>query len=180
MEFEEYAQHHQVPLLRFATTLTADPRLAEEVVQDVLLRAFQRWDFIGELERPHAYVRRMVVNEHLSWRRRWGRVEPRADVLADSATADPTGAHADRAALIGELAALPKRHRAVLAMRYFEDLPDAEIAETLGCSAATVRSIASRALARLRVQMTDETPGPPLSGQSTPRSRTTTIEETVQ
>lgn len=64
MEFDEYARHHRGPLLRFATTLAGDPRLAEEIVQDVLLRAFQRWDSIGELERPHAYVRRMVVNQH--------------------------------------------------------------------------------------------------------------------
>ena len=184
MEFDEYAQHHRGLLLRFATTLTGDPRLSEEIVQDVLLRAFERWASIGTLERPHAYVRRMVVNQHLSWRRRWGRVEPRADVVAESvvesAGLDPTGAHADRSELIAEIMALPKRHRAVLALRYFEDLPDEEIAEALGCSAATVRSIASRALARLRVEMAGEAAAAPIHAQPNRVPRTTTIEEIVK
>jgi len=158
VEFDEYLRREHRALLRFAVTVIGDARLAEEIVQDVLLRAFQRWSTIGALDRPHAYVRRMIVNEHLSWRRRWSRVEPRAE-LPTAAEPDGTGAHAERAALVAEIVRLPRRQRVVLALRYFEDVPDAEIAEVLGCSPATVRSIAARALARLRVRLAD--PGSP-------------------
>ena len=81
MEFDEYLRREHRALLRFAVTVIGDARLAEEIVQDVLLRAFQRWSTIGELDRPHAYVRRMIVNEHLSWRRRW-HVRTRSSVYA--------------------------------------------------------------------------------------------------
>lgn len=154
MEFDAYLRREHRALLRFAVTVTGDSRLAEEIVQDVLLRAFQRWSAIGELDRPHAYVRRMIVNEHLSWRRRWSRVEPRAE-LPTGVQSDGTGAHAERDALVAEIQRLPRRQRVVLALRYFEDVRDVEIADVLGCSPATVRSIAARALARLRVRLTD-------------------------
>lgn len=155
MHYEEYVQQQHRSLLRFATTVTGDPRLAEEIVQDVLLRAFERWSTIGALERPHAYVRRMVVNEHLSWRRRWGRIEPRADVPTGATESDGAGSRAERDALVAEIVRLPRRQRIVLALRYFEDVPDSEIADILGCTDATVRSIAARGLAKLRVRMED-------------------------
>ncbi|SHG30386.1 RNA polymerase sigma-70 factor, sigma-E family [Jatrophihabitans endophyticus] len=160
-DFDAYVQQHGDALLRFAVTLTGDPRLAEEIVQDVLLRAFQRWERITVLERPHAYVRRMVVNEHVSWRRRWSRLEPRAEVEPAVAVSDDGASRDDRAELVAEIVRLPRRQRAVLAMRYFEDLPDDEIAAALGCSRATVRSIAARALAALRVRMTEADPSDP-------------------
>jgi RNA polymerase sigma factor (sigma-70 family) len=99
-------------------------------------------------------VRRMIINEHLSWRRKWSRVVPRAE-LADRAAASPdlAGAQADRAVLLAEVGRLPLRQRAVLVLRYVEDRPDSEIADLLGCSQATVRSHASRALATLRVTL---------------------------
>ena len=125
-------------------------------VQEVLLRAHVRWTRIGLMERPDLYLRRMVTNEHLSWRRRWHvrTVHPSSDdVLA--AHADPAHDHAHRVveddALWRRLSELPPRQRAVLVLRYYEGLADLEIAQVLGTSAATVRSHASRALATLRV-----------------------------
>jgi RNA polymerase sigma-70 factor (sigma-E family) len=153
--FTEYVAAHQRGLLRFATAMTTDEAQAEDVVQDVLTRAYQRWDAIAALEHPHAYVRRMIVNEYLSWRRRWARVTPYAEVEPD-AVRDHADQHADRAGLMAEIARLPRKQRAVLALRFYEGMRDAEIAETLGCSASTVRAYASRALAQLRVQIAAE------------------------
>jgi RNA polymerase sigma-70 factor (sigma-E family) len=189
MDFEAYARRHHKALLRFAVTVVGDPRLAEEIVQDVLLRAFQRWASIGDLDHPHAYVRRMVVNEYLSWRRRWSRVEPRAHVGLEATEPDQTEPHAERDALVTEILRLPRRQRVVLALRYFEDVHDAEIARTLGCSQATVRSIAARALARLRIRMADPDPataadpgpaGDPQADGATFRTNFTTAEEAVR
>ncbi|HEY3631493.1 MAG TPA: SigE family RNA polymerase sigma factor [Jatrophihabitantaceae bacterium] len=156
MTFDEYVLAHERRLLAFAMTLTFDRRLAEDVLQDVLARAFVRWETISAVEQPHAYVRRMVVNEYISFRRRWARHEPqRQPIELDLVVDDPSGAHADRAALFHEMAKLPRRQRAVLALRFYEDLPDTEIARLMHCSTATVRSYVSRALAKLRVQIAD-------------------------
>ena len=68
--FDDFVAEQVTPLLRYATVLTCDPHLAQDVVQEVLLRAQQKWDRIGSVDLPHAYVKRMVTNEFLSWRRR--------------------------------------------------------------------------------------------------------------
>jgi len=154
--FTEYVAEHQRGLLRFATALTTDEALGEDIVQDVLARAYAKWDAISALDRPHAYVRRMIVNEYLSWRRRWARITPYADVEPAGIEVDHAAQHADRSALMAEIARLPRKQRAVLALRFYEGMSDPEIAETLGCTSGTVRGYASRALARLRVQITED------------------------
>jgi RNA polymerase sigma-70 factor (sigma-E family) len=145
--------HARLPaLLRHAVVLTGEPSLAEDVVQEVLARAHGRWDRIARMDRPEAYVKKMIVNEYLSWRRRWSRVQPVESVELPAADGpDHASRHADRDALRAELARLPRHQRVVLVLRYYEDLSDAQIAEVLGCSPGTVRAHASRALARLRV-----------------------------
>jgi RNA polymerase sigma factor (sigma-70 family) len=97
----------------------------------------------------------MIVNEWLSWRRRsWRQVPSGAGTDVDTRlTPDPATGHAERDALLAELARLPRRQRAVLVLRYYEALSDAEIAEVLGCAPGTVRGYASRALAALRVDL---------------------------
>jgi RNA polymerase sigma-70 factor (sigma-E family) len=157
MTFEEWAGTGQDRLLRFAVVLCGGRHLAEDVVQEVLLRAHQRWDRIGTLEYPDAYLHRMVVNEFLSWRRKWTRIEPRGVVEVVGTTPDPAGDVTTRMELLTELCKLPKRQRAVVVLRYLEDQSDVEIAETLRCTPGTVRGYLSRALARLRVQLTETT-----------------------
>ena len=152
MDFEAYVRQSRLPLLRFAVVLTDDPELAQDVVHDVLLKAQKRWRDIAGTDHPHAYVRRMLVNEVTSWRRKWSRIEARPDEAIDRPVSDPTTAIDRRDALIRELSRLPVRQRAVLVMRYFEDMPDAEIADVLGCGVATVRVHAHRGLAAMRVQ----------------------------
>lgn len=79
MTFDEWARARLPALVRFAVALTGDRGLGEDVVQEVLIRAYGRWDRIAGLDQPEAYLRRMVTNEYLSWRRRWARVTPPAD-----------------------------------------------------------------------------------------------------
>jgi len=155
MRFEDFTAARLPAVLRFAGVLTGDPALAEDVVQEVLLRAHRRWRQISDLDHPESYVRKMVVNEYLSWRRRsWRTIAGglAADV-DDRLTADYALQHAERDTLLAELGKLPRRQRAVLVLRYYEGLTDGEIADVLGCAPGTVRGYASRALATLRVEL---------------------------
>lgn len=157
MTFDEFAATRLDAVLRFAVVLTNDRGLAEDVVQEVLIRAHQHWAKIGALEHPEAYVRRMVVNEFLSWRRKWARYVPQADVepmMGQTTQADHADAQAERATLLAEVAKLPRRQRAVLVLRYYEGLSDAQIADVLGCAETTVRGYAFRGLAALRIELT--------------------------
>ena len=155
MTFEEFAADRLPGVLRFAAVLTGDRALAEDLAQEVLIRAHARWRTIGSLDRPEYYVRKMILNEFLSWRRRSLRQIPAGGAAEESASRAPDHAHvyAERQALLGELGKLPRRQRAVLVLRYYEDRDDAEIAELLGCTPGTVRGYASRALAALRIEM---------------------------
>jgi RNA polymerase sigma-70 factor (sigma-E family) len=153
MTFEQFAATRLDAVLRFATVLTNDRGLAEDVVQEVLIRAHRRWTQIESLDQPEAYVRRMIVNEFYSWRRKWARYLPRPAEELDRPVADPTAGIAERRALLAEVAKLPNKQRAVMVLRYYEDLPDAEIAATLGCSETTVRGYAFRALKTLRIEL---------------------------
>ena len=156
MTFDEFAATRLDAVLRFAVVLTNDKGLAEDVVQEVLIRAHQRWAQIAEMEYPEAYVRRMVVNEFLSWRRKWSRYVPQADVEPDTRQPDHAEAQAERSAMLGEVAKLPRRQRAVLVLRYYEGMSDAQIAEALGCAETTVRGYAFRGLAALRIELASD------------------------
>lgn len=152
---EELVRAHLPGLIRYATVLVGDQHTAADLVQEVLLRAHQRWHRITLTDRPDLYLRRMVTNEHLSWRRHWHvrMIRPTADdALVDHAGAsgDPAEHLAQQDAMWRRLARLPARQRTVLVLRYYEGLADAEIATVLGTSPATVRSHAARALATLR------------------------------
>jgi RNA polymerase sigma-70 factor (sigma-E family) len=159
-QFEQYVIASRQRLYRFAVVLCGDPVLAGDLLGNVLGRAFERWSQVSAARDPHAYVRRMLVNEYVSWQRQRARTVPHpevgrmADLRADrlgSAAPDPGDEHADRAALLEELSRLPARQRAAIVLRYYADLSDAEIAATLDCRIGTVRSSISRGLATLRV-----------------------------
>jgi RNA polymerase sigma-70 factor (sigma-E family) len=162
MTFEEFVATRLPALLRFAAVLTGERALAEDVVQEVLIRASGRWEQISGLERPEWYVRKMVTNEFLSWHRRHWRLVPsgRATDVDHRSGPDHASHHADRDALLGELARLPRLQRAVVVLRYYEGLTYGEIAEVIGCKPGTARGYASRALAALRIELA-ETPEPP-------------------
>jgi RNA polymerase sigma-70 factor (sigma-E family) len=156
MTYDEFIAHRLGSLLRFATAVTCDPHLAEDVVQDVLVRAHGRWARIAAMEQPEAYLKRMVVNEFISSRRRSARVVPLAtEALATAAPSYPDHAvvHGERDVLMRHIAGLTPKQRAVVALRYYDGMRDTEIALALGCSETTVRTHASRALAALRGAM---------------------------
>jgi RNA polymerase sigma factor (sigma-70 family) len=129
MTFEEFAAARLPAVLRFAAVLTGDRGLAEDVVQEVLIRANGRWEAIAGLDRPEAYVRKMIVNQYLSWRRRsWRLVPSGAGTDVDDRLApDPAAGRAEREAILAELARLPLRQRAVLVLRYYEGLRRADV-----------------------------------------------------
>jgi RNA polymerase sigma factor (sigma-70 family) len=97
----------------------------------------------------------MIVNEYLSWRRKWARITPVSDTPDCRLVPDHADRHADRTALAEEIDKLTKRQRAVIVLRYYADLSDADIAAELGCSEGAVRNAASRALRSLRVELAD-------------------------
>jgi RNA polymerase sigma-70 factor (sigma-E family) len=155
MTFEEFAAERLPGVLRFAAVLTGDRALAEDLAQEVLIRAHSRWRKIGSLDRPEYYVRKMILNEFLHWRRReWRQIPSGAASDVDRRSApDHAAGYAERDALMAQLGKLPARQRAVLALRYYEGLGDIEIADLIGCKPGTVRGYATRALATLRVEM---------------------------
>jgi RNA polymerase sigma-70 factor (sigma-E family) len=171
MTFDEFTAERLPAVLRFAGVLTGDRAIAEDVVQEVLIRAYGRWRRIGQLDRPELYVRKMVLNQFLSWRRRSWRLVPSgsgADV-DHRRTPDHALHYAERDALLCEVGKLPGRQRAVLALRYYEGLSDPEIAQVLGCTPGTVRGYASRALAALRVELTSQAAPAPALNEETSR-----------
>lgn len=155
MTFEEYTSWRLPAVLRFAAVLTGDRALAEDVVQEVLIRAHRHWGRIGRLDQPDPYIRRMVVNEFISSRRKSWRLVPSGHgaEVDDRVAPDYASGHAERAELLGELRKLPVRQRTVLVLRYYEGLTDVEIAEVLGCQPGTVRGYMTRALASLRIEL---------------------------
>lgn len=157
MEFAEYVARQRPALMRFAMVLTCRTWLAEDLVSDVLGRAFERWERISVMEEPNAYVRRMIVNEYLSWRRMLSRTSPRAEV-EPSVISDGADERAERDAMINRLAGLPRKQRAAVVLRYYAGLSDREIATQLGCREPTVRSQIHRALTVLRIDLTATAP----------------------
>jgi RNA polymerase sigma-70 factor (sigma-E family) len=150
--FEDFVRGRSTHLFRLALVLTGwNKAAAEDVLQIALERAYRRWRRLFREGSPEPYVRRVVVNAAIDWRRALRRRGEQAlDFAADITVEDRTGQVADRDALVRGLAALAPKQRAVLVMRYWEDLSDGEIAATLNCSAGTVRSQVSRGLTRLR------------------------------
>jgi RNA polymerase sigma-70 factor (sigma-E family) len=152
--FEEFVAARGTPLLRLAVMLTGNVHDAEDLLQTTFVKLLRGWDRVAAADLPAAYARRMLVNEHLSWRRRPSRREHSwaDDALASAASAASTGLLHEPPVDEGWalLATLPRQQRTVLALRYYEDLSDAQIAGVLDCSESTVRSNASRALATLR------------------------------
>lgn len=136
--------------MRFAYLLTGSRDTAQDLVQSVLSRALLRWGRIAEYESLDAYLRRALVNERTTQWRRWGRRHTARELLPEHGGADQLAQSDERQALLGVLQQLPRKQRAALVLRFFEDLPDDEIAVILGCTTGTVRSHVARGLAKVR------------------------------
>jgi len=149
--FREYVLTRGSALLRMATMLTGNRADAEDLVQAALAKTYLAWAKINDHAAIDAYVRRAMVNTHISWWRRRRLEEYPTDELPDQAVADPAR-ESDMAEVVRRaLDRLPQRMRAAIMLRYFEDMTEPEIAAALGISLGTVKSTVSRAVARLRI-----------------------------
>jgi RNA polymerase sigma-70 factor (sigma-E family) len=154
--FDDFAQARMRALLRFAHVLTGDRDRAADLVQDALERTLLAWPRVQSKGDPEGYVRRAIVNRQISvWRRR-----RRERLVAEPPESAYDDSRHDRE-LWDALGTLPPRQRAVLVLRYYEDLTEADAAAVLGCSVGTVKSQASRGLARLRAQVRVDEEGVP-------------------
>lgn len=154
-EVEAYVEAAMPRLVGLAFAMTGNKADAEDLVQDTLATVITKWARVSQAENIDAYVRRTMVNTLVSKKRRkWNtEVISHEVVTADWSQPEHAGVArqvSDREAVMGLLAQLPDRQRAVMALRYYEDLPDAEIARALGCSDQAVRSAAHNALKTLR------------------------------
>lgn len=145
MDFEDYVRQRYPSLRRLGFLLSADWAVADDLVQTALIRCEPRWARITD---PDPYVRRAVVNTAHSWRLRR---RLHAPLSALDGCAAPSPDSDERLAVVAALRALPLGQRQVLVLRYYEGLPESEIAEVLGVSAGTVKSRAARGLSALRL-----------------------------
>ncbi|MEU8822329.1 SigE family RNA polymerase sigma factor [Streptomyces sp. NPDC048636] len=148
--FEEFVAARGPRLLRVAWLLTGDVHLAEDLLQTVLAKVWPKWRRIAA-DNPEAYVRKALVNTHASWwRRRWRGEVPHDEVPDVTAVPDAFEGIDLEQSLAAAVRRLPGRQRAVVVLRYFEDLSVEDTAEVLGCTAGTVKSQASKALRTLQ------------------------------
>lgn len=170
-EFRDYVAARGAVLLRMAYLLTGDHGEAEDLLQTALAKTYLAWGRIQDRGALDSYVRRAMVNTHISWWRRRRVEEYPTDVLPEVLAPDPTD-HSDlREQLWQALARLPRRQRAAVVLRYYEDLTEPEVAQTLGVSVGTVKSTVSRAMAKLREHLRSSAEAEEPRRPSRPRSR---------
>jgi RNA polymerase sigma-70 factor (sigma-E family) len=150
-DFAAFVAARGTSLFRLACLLTGSPTEADDLVQDSLEKVYLRWSRVSRADAPYPYVRRLMVNTLVSSRRRPGH---RAEVLRaappDAPVESPEHAVLDHQLVWPLVQALPTRQRAVIVLRYYEDLSEQQIADALGCSTGSVKSQAHDALAALR------------------------------
>jgi RNA polymerase sigma-70 factor (sigma-E family) len=158
-EFRVFVANRQQALLRTAYLLTGDHHLAEDLLQTALTKAYLAWSRIEDLGAAEAYVRTTLTRTYVSWwRRKWRGEHPSeelpepdvhggADALAEGV--------ADRKVLWDVVQSLPRKQRAAVVLRFYEDMTEAQVAEVLSCSVGTVKSQTSRALATLRSRLAE-------------------------
>jgi RNA polymerase sigma-70 factor (sigma-E family) len=153
-EFGAFVRARQEGLVRFGYFLTGSVQSGEDLAQTALARLYLKWDTIRDVESLDAWVRRVMVNEHTSW---WRRAWRHREVLdsGQGRTFDPPAApdHVPDRDLWAVVQSLPARQRAAVALRFYEDLSEAQTAAILGCTVGTVKSHTHRALATLRTRL---------------------------
>jgi RNA polymerase sigma-70 factor (sigma-E family) len=149
--FRDYVTTRSGSLLRSAYLLTGNRADAEDLVQAALAKTYLAWDRIEDRRALDGYVRRAMINTHISWWRRRRLEEYPTDELPDQVVADHASASDLAETLRRAVDRLPQRMRAAVVLRYFEDMTEAEVADALGVSLGTVKSTVSRAVAKLRI-----------------------------
>ena len=158
-EFSAYVASRSSALRRYAYLLTGDLASADDLLQDSLLKVYRQWSHVSGpgIDR---YVRVVITRTHISVWRHVGRFESPVEALADVGSPDRTDEVATRDEVWRLLQGLGPRQRAVVVLRFWSDLPEAEIATTLSCLIGTVKSQLHRALAHLRTALPDDTYAP--------------------
>jgi RNA polymerase sigma-70 factor (sigma-E family) len=153
-DFAAFVRARQDALVRFGYFLTGDVQSGEDLVQTALAKLYLKWDSIRHVEALDAWVRRVMVNEHTSW---WRRAWRHREVLdsGDARRLDPPAPpdHTPDRDLWAVVQSLPTKQRAAVALRFYEDLSEAQTAAILGCSVGTVKSHTHRALSTLRTRL---------------------------
>ena len=150
-EFQEFAEAANLPLLRTARLLTGDWHLGQDLLQVTLTKVYLRWSQADRWDSPTGYARTVMVNTYCTWhRRRWRHELPRERLPDHADERDTADAVATTDALARALAGLPRRQRAAVVLRYYDDLSVDQTARVLRCPPGTVMSLTFRALARLR------------------------------
>jgi RNA polymerase sigma-70 factor (sigma-E family) len=154
--FSELVAVRSQVLLRTAYLLVGDDQLAQDLLQEALVKAYVAWPRLRDASKAEAYVRRTMVTTAISWRRRRSFHERPVEVVPDVWDADQTERLASHDDVWAQVCGLPPRQRAALVLRYYEDLSYEETAEVLGCSVGTVKSQVSEALSKLRQRVGPE------------------------
>jgi RNA polymerase sigma-70 factor (sigma-E family) len=149
-EFREFMRGRWPAMVRLAYGLAGDLGHAEDIAQAAFARAYASWGRVIKAGDPEAYLRRIVINENRRRFRKQRVAEVLLGVPPDSSIPDPAAESDERAALLPALRQLPPRQRAVVVLRFWLDMSEADTAAALGCSVGTVKSQASRALVTLR------------------------------
>lgn len=155
LSFDDWVAARVPALLRFAYLVTGSQHAAEDAVQGALTMVCEKWARVSRTDDPDVYVRRMVVNAHVSSWRRTGRRELSVADVRESSSDDPADSVARDDAVWQVCSALPPQQRAAVVLRFYEDLDYPEIARVLGIAEVTVRSHVHRGLAALREQLTE-------------------------
>jgi RNA polymerase sigma-70 factor (sigma-E family) len=149
--FRDFVATRSPALVRSAWLLTGNEATAQDLVQTALAKVWVRWGRVTRHDAPEAYTRRVMVSTFLTWKRRRSHGELAVAAIPDRVEAHDAFADADLRGLVAQaLRALPRRQRAVVVLRFFDDLTEAQAADVLGCSVGTVKSQTSKALKWLR------------------------------
>jgi len=160
LDFNEFVRLNSTTLLRRAFLLTADRHLAEDLLQTTLAKVALRWSSVVSKGDPMPYVRTALVRTAIGWRRRRWSGEIPSGTLPEDGRGDLADVVDGREHMRQALRAVPVRQRAVLVLRFFDDLTEAQTAQALGCSIGTVKSQTAKGLARLRGVLTAQNPTP--------------------
>ncbi len=151
--FSEFVENRSHALLRTAYLVVGDHQLAQDLLQEALIKTLVAWPRLRDHDKVEAYVRRTIVTTAISWRRRRSFHERPTETLPESMNADAMEGLATHRLLIAHLRSLPPRQRAAIVLRYYEDLSVAQTAEIMGCSAGAVKAHVSIGLDKLRDRM---------------------------
>jgi len=157
--FSEFVEARSAALFRTAYLMVGDHQLAQDLLQEALVKTLVAWPRLRDRDNVEAYTRRIVVTTSISWRRRRSFHERPTDLLPDTGSPDQTELVVTHDAVMAALLTVPPRQRAAIVLRYYQDLTEAQTADVMGCSVGAVKSQVSAGLARLRRVLGDSFDG---------------------